>query len=461
MDKDLALKEKKCINFLKRLKNNTYTCFSGGKDSLVALDLAIKSGIKKAIFCDTTIEFQETLDYIEEIEKYYGFRIDIISAPRPFFDVVHKIGFPSRAMRWCCKVYKFSPLGIFAREKKIISYITGLRGEEHRRRKNYKKIDINKHIGIKQINPILDWSDQEVWTYIQENKLPSNPLYNLGFKRVGCWPCPFKSKLDWKLIEEYFPDKYLHLQKTLKDIFKYCEGLGIKNLDDFLKNYKWASYKRPQNSELRGKIEVMPDITIINLENSNQIKKMEMMIPILSKDYEIVRNSIVIKKKLQRQKVKILVEKSINCVGCGTCVAFCNSLSIKEDSLFVDDKSCNSCLKCINTRLMRGACVVRNYSPYRFEVGTCKNMIVENNFNQNPLKPETRVGLIRTRKTLEVLKQKLNKIALIKEHENYVSIKNGTFKANAYKLNGYTEIKVYPNSNDLEKVMIDIRKALT
>jgi len=462
MDKSFELKEKKCINFLRKFNNNkTYTCFSGGKDSLVALDLAIKSGIKKVVFCDTTIEFQETLDYIEQIENYYDLKIEVISAPRPFFDIVHKIGFPSRSMRWCCKVYKFSPLAIFARKNKILSYITGLRGEEHKRRKNYKKNDMNKYIKIKQINPILDWSEQEVWAYIQYHKLPINPLYKLGFKRVGCWPCPFKTKTDWSLIEKYFPDKYKFLQNTLRHIFKYCEGLGIKNLDDFIKNYKWAGYRRPQNSELRGKIEVMPEITIINLENSNQIKKMENLIPILSKDYEIIRNSIVIKKKLHRQKVKILVEKALNCVGCGACVAFCKSMSIKEDSLIIDDNSCHSCLKCINTSLMRGACIVRNYSPYRFEVNTCKNMIFENEFNLTLLKPEMRVGLIRTRISLEILVEKLNEIAAIKEHDHYISIKNGTFKATAYKSNGFAEIKVYSNNNDLEKAMNDIRKALT
>ncbi|TKJ22444.1 MAG: hypothetical protein CEE43_06015 [Promethearchaeota archaeon Loki_b32] len=461
MKKDFELKEQTSINFLKKYNKNACVCFSGGKDSLVALDLAIKTGIDSVVFCDTTMEFQETIDYIRRVEEFYDIKVESVTAPVPFFELVHKIGFPSRSMRWCCKVYKFSPLAIFAREKKIVSYVTGLRGEEHARRKNYKKNDMNKHIKIKQINPILDWSNQEVWAYIHTNKLPTNPLYKLGFKRVGCWPCPFKTKTDWNIIEEHFPDKYIFLQNTLRIIFKYCKGLGIKNIDDFIKNHKWTAYRRPQNSELKGKIEVMPEITFINLENSHQIKRVENVIPILSKDYEIIRNSIVIKKKLQRQKVKILVEKALNCVGCGACVAFCKSMSIKEDTLFIDYNSCNSCLKCINTRLMRGACIVRNYSPFRFEVNTCKNMIFEKEFSQTPIKPEMRVGLIRTRNSLELLVEKLNGIAAIKEYDHYISIKNGTFKATAYKSNGFAEIKVYSNNNELEKAMNDIRKALT
>lgn len=458
MDNGFELKEKKCITFLKRFNNKTYTCFSGGKDSLVALDLAVKSDIKKVVFCDTTIEFQETLDYIEQIENYYDLKIEVVSAPRPFFDIVHKIGFPSRSMRWCCKVYKFSPLAIFARNKNVLSYITGLRGAENARRKNYKKIDMNHYIKIKQLNPILDWSDQEVWTYIQKYKLPINPLYDMGFKRVGCWPCPFKTKADWNLIEKNFPDKYALLQNTLRHILKDCEGHGIINLSDFIKNYKWSGYRRPQNSELKGKIEVMPEITIINLEDSKQLEKLKQSIPILSKDYEVIRNSIIIKKKLQKQKVKILVEKSLNCVGCGACVALCESLNIQEEFLVVDANSCKSCLKCINTSLMRGACIMRNYAPYRFEVRTCQDLMFEN--DDISLEPDSRIGLIRTRTSIENLTEKLKEVAEIKKYNQYLYIKNGEFRATAYKSKGFVEIKIYPKNNELEKAMNYFRKAM-
>jgi len=323
MKKDFELKEKTSINFLKKFnKKNAYVCFSGGKDSLVTLDLAIKSGIENVVFCDTTMEFQETLDYIKMVEEFYDIRVESVTAPVPFFELVYKIGFPSRTMRWCCKVYKFAPLAIFARENKVKSYITGLRSEENIRRKQYSKNDENHLIDSKQINPILDWSSKDIWDYIKQNSLPVNPLYNLGFKRVGCWPCPFKSKVDWSLIKKFFPDKSNLLNKTLKSIFKNCEGVGIKNLDDFIKNFKWTAYRRPQNSEIQGKIEYIDDNTLIHLENTSDLKKVEKIIPILSKEYEVIRNSIIIKTKLRKQSLKILVEKALNCVGCGTCVSF-------------------------------------------------------------------------------------------------------------------------------------------
>jgi len=458
--KNLQLRENNCINFLRRIKNTTYTCFSGGKDSLVALDLAVRSGIKKIVFCDTTIELQETLDYIDEVENYYNLKIERVSAPRSFFELVYDIGFPSRSMRWCCKVFKFSPLAIFAREKRVKSYITGLRKEENTRRRNYNKIDQNPFIKVRQINPILNWSEGNVWAYIHKHGLPVNPLYELGFKRIGCWPCPFKSKDEWNLIEKHFPEHYKLLQKTLKIILKDCEGIGIDDLNDFIINFKWTGYTRPQNSELKGKIEIMPESTFIHLKNSLQLEKLKNVIPILSNKYKIIRNSIVINKKLRRQSVKILVEKALNCVGCGACVALCNSLSLKDNSLVVDEKKCNSCLKCLNTSVMKGACIMRNFAPFRFEVGTCRNASFEMNCNDRAFDPNSRIGLIRTRMKIETLEEKFKDFTEIRKNKQYLSLINKKFAANAYKSNGFVEIRINPKNHKLEDAMNFTRRIM-
>lgn len=243
-------------------------------------------------------------------------------------------------------------------------------------------------------------------------------------------------------------------------IFKECEGMGIDNLNDFIKNNKWAYYSRPQNSELLGKIEVLPEVTFIHLENRSQLKKMKELIPILSKDYEIIRNSIIIKKELRRQSVKILVEKALNCVGCGACVAFCESLNIKNDYVVVNSNKCKSCLKCINTKLMKGACIVRGYSPFRIEVRTCQDLFFENDFESNYSRHISRIGLIRTRASLKEIEEKFKDIAEIIKDDQYIHLKNGTFIANAYKSKGYVEVKILPKNNDLEDAMNFYRKIM-
>ncbi len=451
-------KEREAINLLKKLKKKTCVCYSGGKDSLVALDLSIKSGISDVVFCDTTIEFQQTLDNIEEIEYFYGINITRVSAPRPFFDLVYDMGFPTRALRWCCKVYKFSPFEEYARKNGIQAYITGLRKEENSKRKSYKMDDKNHFFNSNQINPILNWSEDDIWTYIHKYNLPSNPLYDLGFKRIGCWPCPFKSREEWKLIEKNFPKKYVLLQKTLKNILKDCEGIGIRDLNDFITNFKWAGYMRPQNTELKGKIEVSSKMTMIHLQNFEQLERVKNVIPILSKDFEVVRNSIIIKKKLRRQSVKILTEKAINCVGCGACVALCDSLRLRERHLIVDKETCTSCSRCIKTDKMRGACIKRNFSPFRYTVASCQDKLIET--KDILLNPSSRVGLIRTRKSLEIIEEKFKIIAEIKKTNELLIINNKEFKAFAYKSKGLVEIKFCPKNDNLEKVMNYYRKIM-
>ena len=455
---NIELKEQHAINFLKKLKKKTCVCYSGGKDSLVALDLAIKSGISEVVFCDTTIELQQTLDNIEEIERYYNIKIKRVSAPRPFFDLVYKIGFPTRALRWCCKVYKFAPFENYARNNGIGSYITGLRKEENPKRQTYKMIDINHFFTSNQINPILNWSEENVWAYIKKYDLPINHLYKLGFKRVGCWPCPFKSREEWRILEKNFPEKYKLLQDTLKSVLKDCEGIGIKNLNDFINKFKWAGYMRPQNAELKGKIEVSPKTTMIHLDNQDQLERMKNVIPIISKDYEVIRNTIIINSKMRRQRVKILTEKALNCVGCGACTALCKSLYLSNNRLTVDIKTCTSCSNCIKTDKMKGACIMRNYSPFRYAVGTCQDKIID--YDDIPLNPNVRIGLIRTRKKIEYIEEKFKNKIEMKRNDEVLIFSDSDFYAFAYQSKGLVEIKFFSKNDKLEEAMNYYRRII-
>ena len=71
------------------------------------------------------------------------------------------------------------------------------------------------------------------------------------------------------------------------------------------------------------------------------------------------------------------------------------------------------------------------------------------------------VGLIRTRKKLEDMIEKLEKHAEIKKIDHYVSIENGKLSATTYKSRGYVEIKIYPNNDDLEIAMNYFRGIIT
>jgi len=70
------------------------------------------------------------------------------------------------------------------------------------------------------------------------------------------------------------------------------------------------------------------------------------------------------------KKLKILIEKAINCVGCGACTLLCkyNALSIKEGKATVDMKRCTRCLDCLRCHPFRGACIARNYAFRKLDV---------------------------------------------------------------------------------------------
>ncbi len=365
---------KKEIGALSELRSivdsNTAISFSGGKDSLVALDLAVRAGIKQAVFVDTTIEFEETSHYVSIVEDFYGIDLTIVRAPIDFFSLVELLGFPSRRFRWCCEVFKFAPLSDYSRRRKIEYFITGLRKNEHFRRRKYKIKDTNPLVVAKQFNPVIDWTAQDIWDYILKYNLPVNPLYE-RFERIGCWCCPFRTDEDWRLLQEFYPEKMKQLKKALTS---YAQKLGIKDMNEFVNEFGWTKWASPIEKVTGGLFssrssggENQIDL-IFSGDNEGQIQRILNILPILTFDFFAAEKKLrVILDEHLTKKLGILIEKAINCVGCGACTSTCRrgALYLKDSSICVDESICVHCLRCLNTGILRGACVARNYSPRR------------------------------------------------------------------------------------------------
>lgn len=349
---------------------NIAVSFSGGKDSLVALDLAVRVGIQNVVFVDTTIEFEETKEYVNAISDFYGIKVDVVKAPKDFFNLAGKIGFPSRRFRWCCEVFKFAPLMTYARKKDIDAYVTGLRSDESARRSRYELIDTNPVMPITQINPLLEWTENDVWQYIKKYKLPINKLYN-HFGRIGCWCCPYRSESDWNFIKKTYPEK---MKKLEDNLVKYAEEVGIPDKHRFIKERGWTAFAPPINRIIIGLCQINNDgngkidVTLSSGISSQYFQKIANLLPIITTDYEI--NGKQMKLKIDNQnksRLRVLVEKSINCVNCGACIAICpqGALYLDGESIHVDNEECNHCCRCLHTKILRGGCIIRNYSPKR------------------------------------------------------------------------------------------------
>jgi len=376
----LIKKEVEALQIIKHAsrKYKLAVSFSGGKDSLVVLDLAERLGINIAVFVDTTIEFDETIEYVNRMKDLFSSKIHVIKPEIDFFDLIDKINFPSRRFRWCCDVIKNAPLGKFARNANLDGFITGLRRNESFRRENYEYFDTNPIFGFKQINPILDWVETDVFDYIKKYNLELNPLYDY-FNRVGCWMCPYKGEKEWNLINKIKPEKVKELEIRLKNI---GERLHIKDINWFVKERGWTYYVFQTKKHTSGLITPcsINDTVIFRGQTEDQIERIKLLLPIISKSFKSYNRILRINiEKKNIRKLNILIEKALNCVGCGTCMAICPSgaLEYLKGKLTVDMSKCNNCLQCLDTTRLRGACIMRNYNPQRNSV--------ENGSNVDPL----------------------------------------------------------------------------
>ena len=432
---ELFFKEIDAKDFIRGYLKNSSVSISGGKDSLVAMDLSMRAGIKKFIFGNTTLTYPGTLEYLDRLEKNYDIKIDRTTPERPFLDLVKYIGYPSRRLRWCCEVYKFGPLTHYVLENKIKYLITGIRAEESVKRKKYEKISKNPLIPAVQINPILEWTEADIWNYIKHYELPYHPLYDIGYTRLGCWLCPFQNKGDFKRLKDKFPDLYETLITSLTENVRKFGKVGVRELNDYVNNFGWLTNALPIRNIKKGNIEFSKShketkykITCFDkkdflkiLNNIELLKKNSNSLTIDNANFEINLKS----SSLNINKILIYAEKQANCVGCGACKSLClnSAVKIRNNQMMIDFSKCSYCLNCLKTDKMRAGCISRNYAPIRNKF-TVRDMEGEHaSLEKNLLESD---GLIKTRMKLHEVKAKLSNffINTLKEQPRYSEINN-------------------------------------
>ena len=184
--------------------------FSGGKDSLVAVHLAMKTNPEfPIIFSNTTVEFPETLLYVKELASSWDIHLNIAAPKIGFFRMVAERGWATRENRWCCKPCKEDPAFDFMIKEDLQAEITGTTRTESIYRRCLTPIRLpKKEPYLIRVNPIYDWNQQEVWAYVRQNRLPPNPLYAKGFRRIGCWCCPLNGPSHYKRLKRTHPKLY-------------------------------------------------------------------------------------------------------------------------------------------------------------------------------------------------------------------------------------------------------------
>lgn len=168
---------------------------SFGAEDVVLIDMLARIDRRSRVFTlDTGRLPQETYDVMEKIRDKYGLEIEIYYPDtKAVEDMVTRYGsnlfYKSVELRkLCCEIRKIEPLEKALKE--LSAWITGLRREQSVTRTEVKKVDIDaSHNSIVKINPLADWSEEQVWSYIKENKIPYNALHDRSYPSIGCAPC--------------------------------------------------------------------------------------------------------------------------------------------------------------------------------------------------------------------------------------------------------------------------------
>ena len=170
------------------------TAFQEGDVALI--DMAYRIDPKVKIFSiDTGRLPTETFELIETLrERYPGLALTLLSPDAPQLQrLVDRHG-PNLFYRsieqrlLCCNVRKVQPLTRHLQG--LDAWISGLRRDQWATRTNIRKIEIDHdHDAIVKLNPLAEWSEDEVWDYVRERGVPYHPLYDRGYTSIGCAPC--------------------------------------------------------------------------------------------------------------------------------------------------------------------------------------------------------------------------------------------------------------------------------
>ncbi len=207
----------KAVKFLRKVYKKhplkPVVSYSGGKDSLTALDLTLKAlGDAEVLFNDTGLELPETHRNVEYVTSKYGLKLVKASAGDAFWKAVWIFGPPGKDYRWCCKVTKLVPIARTTRQvwPSGALNIVGQRAYESIDRARSPSIWRNRWVPhLLSVSPIQDWNQLLEWLYIIREKLPYNRLYDLGFERLGCYVCPSSTLAEFKEVERNYPDEWM------------------------------------------------------------------------------------------------------------------------------------------------------------------------------------------------------------------------------------------------------------
>ena len=425
-----------------------YVAFSGGKDSVVALDIvqrALPHNEFKVVFGNTNMEFPTTTELVQKLSRKCSDEdIEFLEAASNMTskESWNIFGPPARKVRWCCTVHKTAPVinmlsDKFANGKLRCVMITGVRGDESVSRSGYDEMSMGKKMaGQYSFHPILEWSSAEIYLYIYSQGLLLNDAYKYGFNRVGCIMCPNSSEKHEYIKRQCFPEL----------VNEYCERITQNSAKDlsgdnakiFLETGGWKSRLSGRelkfSEEDRFQLNETPahlkfSVNKLNLvwktwyktmgiieENSGEIMLEYNGVWRKCRESEDENGGLIEIENLGNSKnsiefiflFKSVLAKSQYCIFCKTCVAECphRNISMSDGKVTISDKciKCHECLKilsgCLYYNSIRGSKAMKSlkginkYLSVGVDAEWINSFIDDNSFEPGNRKTDVMYGFM-------------------------------------------------------------------
>jgi phosphoadenosine phosphosulfate reductase len=150
------------------------------KEESVLIDMLMSVAPDARVFTiDTGVLFPETYAVWKQVEDRYGLKVEVYDASNPEN--------PWTGGDHCCSVQKVAALEQAL--SGVDGWITGIRREQAPTRATAEHVERDEKRGIWKFNPLVEWTDKDVWNYIAEHDLPYHPLHDQGYDSIGCATC--------------------------------------------------------------------------------------------------------------------------------------------------------------------------------------------------------------------------------------------------------------------------------
>ena len=139
-------------------------------------------------FLDTGYHFWETHMFREQLSSHWQLNVlDLYRDTRwDIFMRQHTRSLPVDDPNLCCFIHKVQPMQKALRDMK--AWISGIRRDQTSVRAQAKILELQED-GLLKINPLLNWTKEDIKRYSQEHRLPAHPLFQRGYRSIGCSPC--------------------------------------------------------------------------------------------------------------------------------------------------------------------------------------------------------------------------------------------------------------------------------